>query len=74
MKYTLKKYVHRCRDSTANRPAKNRQNHEKKFKINFISDLPTLIFSQYETGTTDIFLRPNLKKIFFRKKLTDSKC
>ena len=23
---------------------------------NFISDLPTLIFSRYETGTTDIFL------------------
>jgi hypothetical protein len=68
MKYTLKKYVYRCRDSTANRPAKNRQNHE-----NFISDLPTLIFSQYETGTTGIFLRPNLK-IFFRKKITDSKC
>jgi hypothetical protein len=68
MKYTLKKYVYRCRDSSANSPAKNRQNHEKKFLTNFISNLPTLIFSQYETRTTGIFLRPNLKIIFFRKK------
>jgi hypothetical protein len=46
----------------------------KKNVLKIISDLPTLIFSQYETGTTGIFLRPNLKIIFFRKKLTDSKC
>jgi hypothetical protein len=29
------------------------KNHEKNIQI--ISDLPTLIFSQYETGTTGIF-------------------
>jgi hypothetical protein len=28
---------------------------KKIFKKKFISDLPTLIFSQYETGTTGIF-------------------
>jgi hypothetical protein len=33
--------------------------HQKTVKImqkKFISDLPTLIFSRYETGTTGIFL------------------
>jgi hypothetical protein len=34
------------------------QNHEKILKKKFISDLPTLIFSRYETGTTGIFFRP----------------
>jgi hypothetical protein len=29
---------------------------KKLFKKNIISDLPTLIFSRYETGTTGIFL------------------
>jgi hypothetical protein len=29
---------------------------KKIFKKKFISDLPTLIFSRYETGTTGIFL------------------
>jgi hypothetical protein len=42
---------------TANRPAKNRQNYDKNIQKKFISDLPTLIFSRYETGTTGIFLR-----------------
>jgi hypothetical protein len=42
---------------SANRPAENRQNHEKIFKKKCISDLLTLIFSRYETGTTGIFLR-----------------
>jgi hypothetical protein len=37
----------------------NRQNHEKKFKKRIIPDLPTLIFSRYETGTTGIFLGLN---------------
>jgi hypothetical protein len=32
------------------------KNMKKIFKKKFISDLPTLIFSRYETGTTDIFL------------------
>jgi hypothetical protein len=41
--------------STANRPAKNRQSHEKNIQKIFISDLPTLIFSRYETETTGIF-------------------
>jgi hypothetical protein len=31
---------------------------KKKFKKKIISDLPTLIFSQYETGTTGIFFTP----------------
>jgi hypothetical protein len=30
---------------------------KKIFKKKIISDLPTLIFSRYETGTTGIFLR-----------------
>jgi hypothetical protein len=29
---------------------------KKKVQKKIISDLPTLIFSQYETGTTGIFL------------------
>jgi hypothetical protein len=32
---------------------------KKIFKKKFISDLPTLIFSRYETGTTGIFFTPN---------------
>jgi hypothetical protein len=32
---------------------------KKKFKKIFISDLPTLIFSRYETGTTGIFFTPH---------------
>jgi hypothetical protein len=31
--------------------------HEKNIQKKIISDLPTLIFSRYETGTTVIFLR-----------------
>jgi hypothetical protein len=39
---------------------------KKIFKKKFISDLPTLIFSQYETGTTGIFfLRPMLHAFAF---------
>jgi hypothetical protein len=34
------------------------KNMKKIFKKIFISDLPTLIFSRYETGTTGIFLDP----------------
>jgi hypothetical protein len=34
---------------------------KKIFKKNFISDLPTLIFSRYETGTTGIFFTPHGK-------------
>ena len=30
-------------------------NREKNIQKKFISDLPTLIFSRYETGTTGIF-------------------
>jgi hypothetical protein len=30
--------------------------HEKNFQKKIISDLPTLISSRYETGTTGIFL------------------
>jgi hypothetical protein len=33
------------------------KNHEKNIQKKIISDLPTLIFSRYETGTTGIFLR-----------------
>jgi hypothetical protein len=50
-----------CRDSTENRPAKK---HEKKFKKKIISDLPTLIFSRYETGTT-VFLGPMRKTTLY---------
>jgi hypothetical protein len=32
------------------------KNMKKIFKKKFISDLPTLIFSRYETETTGIFL------------------
>ena len=42
---------------TENRPAKNRQTINIQKKI--ISDLPTLIFSRYETGTTGIFFKPD---------------
>jgi hypothetical protein len=31
---------------------------EKNIQKKIISDLPTLIFSQYETGTTGIFFTP----------------
>ena len=31
--------------------------HEKNIQKKIISDLPTLIFSRYETGTTGFFLR-----------------
>jgi hypothetical protein len=37
---------------------KTAKNIKKIFKKIFISDLPTLIFSQYETGTTGIIFRP----------------
>jgi hypothetical protein len=33
------------------------KNHEKNIQKKIISDLPTLIFLRYETGTTGIFLR-----------------
>jgi hypothetical protein len=32
---------------------------EKILEKKFISNLPTLIFSQYETGTTGIFFTPH---------------
>jgi hypothetical protein len=35
---------------------KNAKTMKKMFKKKFIYDLPTLIFSQYETGSTGIFL------------------
>jgi hypothetical protein len=35
---------------------------KKIFKKKIISDLPTLIFSRYETGTTGIFLRLAIKR------------
>jgi hypothetical protein len=68
----LPKFVHRKYTSLVNIDAgtllqiaqqKNRQNHEKIFQKNFISDLPTLIFSWYETGTTGIFLGLNICSI-----------
>jgi hypothetical protein len=34
------------------------KNHEKKYLKKIISDLPTLSFSRYETGTTGIFFMP----------------
>jgi hypothetical protein len=37
---------------------KNAKTMKKIFKNKIISDLPTLIFSQYETGTTGIFFTP----------------
>jgi hypothetical protein len=37
------------------------QNHEKNIQKKIISDLPTLIFSRYETGTTGIFFTPCLQ-------------
>jgi hypothetical protein len=36
---------------------------KKIFKKKIISDLLTLIFSRYETGTTGIFFTPNHKLI-----------
>ena len=36
---------------------------EKNVQKKIISDLPTLIFSRYETGTTGFFLGLNEKKI-----------
>jgi hypothetical protein len=43
-------------------------------KKKFISDLPTLIFSRYETGTTGIFflhLRQIISINFFLLKITN---
>ena len=37
---------------------KKRQNHERNIQKKFISDLPILLFSRYENGTTGIFLDP----------------
>jgi hypothetical protein len=37
------------------------KNHEKNIQKKIISDLPTLIFSRYETGTTGIFFTPYCK-------------
>jgi hypothetical protein len=34
---------------------------KKIFKKKIISDLPTLIFSRYETGATGIFFTPYIK-------------
>jgi hypothetical protein len=45
--------------STENRPAKPAKAMKKIFKKKFISDLPTLIFSRYETETTGIFFTPS---------------
>jgi hypothetical protein len=43
--------------------------HEKNIQI--ISDLPTLIFSQYETRTTGIFLGPMVStKLQFNRSFT----
>ena len=39
---------------------KNTKTMKKIFKKKFISDLPTLIFSRYETGTTGIFFMPDV--------------
>jgi hypothetical protein len=60
----LPKFVHRKYTSLVNIDVgtllqKNAKTMKKIFKIKFISDLPTLIFSLYETGTTGIFFRPN---------------
>ena len=41
--------------NTSKKPAKTMK---KIFLKKFISDLPTLIFSRYETGTTGIFFMP----------------
>jgi hypothetical protein len=38
---------------------KNAKTMEKILEKKFISNLPTLIFSQYETGTTGIFFTPH---------------
>jgi hypothetical protein len=42
------------------------KNHEKKYLKKIISDLPTLSFSRYETGTTGIFVMPQELKHFVR--------
>jgi hypothetical protein len=42
---------------------------KKIFKKKIISDLPTLIFSRYETGTTGIFFTPNHPYLQLRSKL-----
>jgi hypothetical protein len=63
----LPKFVHRKYASLVNidvrtllqiAQQKTTKDMKKILKKKFISDLPTLIFSQYETGTTGIFLRP----------------
>jgi hypothetical protein len=62
----LPKFVHRIYASLVNidvgtllkiAQQKTAKNHEKNIQKKFISDLPTLIFSWYETGTTGIFFR-----------------
>jgi hypothetical protein len=40
---------------------------KKIFKKKIISDLPTLIFSRYETGTTGIFFTPWRSEMFSRE-------
>jgi hypothetical protein len=60
----LPKFVHRKYTSLVNIDVgtllqKTAKTMKNIFKIKFISDLPTLIFSLYETGTTGIFFRPN---------------
>jgi hypothetical protein len=61
----LPKFVHRKYASLVNidvgtllknAQQKNAKTMKKYFKNKFIFDLPTLIFSRYETGTTGIFL------------------
>jgi hypothetical protein len=37
----------------------------KKYSKKIVSDLPTLIFSRYETGTTGIFLRQIIESKFY---------
>jgi hypothetical protein len=60
----LPKFVHRKYASLVNidvgtllqiAQQKNAKAMKKIFKKKFITDLPTLIFSRYETGTTGIF-------------------
>jgi hypothetical protein len=67
----LPKFVHRKYASLVNidvgtllqiAQQKNAKTMKKIFKKKFISDLPTLIFSWYETGTTGFFLRRINKK------------
>jgi hypothetical protein len=63
----LPKFVHRKYASLVNidvgtilqiAQQKNGKTMKKLVKKKIISDLPTLIFSRYETGTTGIFLGP----------------